>query len=275
MKSRFGRAAASYDEAAVLAREVVARMAERLDYMKLAPQRMADIGCATGDGIRSLQQRYPQAQALAIDYALPMVQRARRSAPSLLGRLGLGQRGPQPVAADARALPLAANTLDLVWSSLMLQWLDDPLPVLREWHRSLRVGGLLMFATLGPDTVKELRHAAQKVGVGDTARKFPDMHDLGDMLVASGFADPVMDMEMINFSYSGPRQFLADQRGLGVRDALLGQQTFRDWRRLFAACERDADGRLPLRFEIVYGHAWKAESKQHSDGRAVIKFQRR
>lgn len=275
MKSRFGRAAASYDEAAVLAREVVARMALRLDYMKLAPQRMADIGCATGDGIRELQARYPKAQALAIDYALPMVQRARGPAPSLLNRLGFwprGPRGPQPIAADARALPLASNTLDLIWSSLMLQWLDDPLPALREWQRSLRVGGLLMFATLGPDTVKELRQAMQKVGVGDTARTFPDMHDLGDMLVASGFADPVMDMEMITFSYSGPRRFLADQRQLGVRDSLLGQQTFRDWRRIFAACERDAAGQLPLRFEIVYGHAWKGEPKQRADGRAVIKF---
>jgi len=270
--SHFSQAAATYDEAAVLAREVVARMAERLDYMKLAPQRMADIGCATGDGIRSLQQRYPQAQALAIDYALPMLQRARGLAPSLLGRMGLARRGPQPVNADARALPLAANTLDLVWSSLMLQWLDDPLPALREWQRSLRVGGLLMFAALGPDTLKELRDAAQKVGVGDTARKFLDMHDLGDMLVAAGFADPVMDMEMITFTYSSPRRFLADQRHLGVRDALLGRQTFHDWRRLFSACARDAAGRLPLRFEIVYGHAWKGEPKPDADGRAVMKF---
>lgn len=269
MKRQFGRAAASYDEVAVLAREVVARMAERLDYIKLAPQRMADIGCATGDGIRELQARYPQAQAIAIDYVLPMVHQVRMHTPRLMR---LTRRGPQLVNADARALPLAGSTLDLIWSSLMLQWLDDPLPALREWHRSLRSGGLLMFATLGPDTVKELRHAAGKVGVGDTVRKFPDMHDLGDMLLAAGFADPVMDMEMISFSYSGPRQFLADQRCLGVRDPLLGQQTFRDWRRLFAACERDADGRLPLRFEIVYGHAWKGESKHSADSRTVIKF---
>ncbi|MDO8347515.1 MAG: methyltransferase domain-containing protein [Rugosibacter sp.] len=269
MKRQFGRAAASYDEVAVLAREVVARMAERLDYIKLAPQRMADIGCATGDGIRELQARYPQAQAIAIDYVLPMVHQVRMHTPRLMR---LTRRGPQLVNADARALPLAGSTLDLIWSSLMLQWLDDPLSALREWHRSLRSGGLLMFATLGPDTVKELRHAAGKIGVGDTVRKFPDMHDLGDMLLAAGFADPVMDMEMISFSYSGPRQFLADQRCLGVRDPLLGQQTFRDWRRLFAACERDADGRLPLRFEIVYGHAWKSESKHSADGRTVIKF---
>ena len=91
---------------------------------------------------------------------------------------------------------------DRVWSNLMLHWLDDPLPALRELHRVLEVSGLLCFATLGPDTLKELRVAAQKVGAGDTAKRFLDMHDLGDMLVASGFGDPVMDMEMITLSYN-------------------------------------------------------------------------
>lgn len=247
-------------------------MATRLDYMKIVPQRMADIGCATGDGIRELQTRYAKAQAIAIDYVLPMLHEVRLRTPRLMR---LTRRGPQLVNADARALPLVASTLDLVWSNLMLHWLDDPLPALCELHRSLRSGGLLMFATLGPDTLKELRIAATKVGVGDAAKKFIDMHDLGDMLVSAGFADPVMDMEMLTLTYSNSRQFLADQRHLGVRDTLLGQQSFRDWRRLFAAWECNEDGRLPLCFEIVYGHAWKGEPRHAADGRAVVKFQRR
>lgn len=271
MIAKFARAATSYDGVAVLAREVVARMAARFDYLKVAPRRMADIGCATGDGVRELQARYPKAQAIAIDIALPMLHRVHLRTPPLLR---LTRRGPQPVNADACALPLSDNTLDLIWSSLMLQWLDDPLPALRELHRSLRAGGVLMFATLGPDTVKELRVAAAKVGAGDTARKFIDMHDWGDMLVAAGFSDPVMDMEMIRFSYSSPRRFLADQRQLGVRDGLLGQQAFRDWRRLFAAWEHDGEG-LPLSFEIIYGQAWKTEPRQVADGRAIVKFHRR
>jgi malonyl-CoA O-methyltransferase len=244
-------------------------MGARLDLVKIAPQRVADIGCATGDGIRDLQQRYGKALPLALDYALPMLQAVRWRTPRLQR---LARRGPRLVNADVRALPLAANSLGLVWSNLMLHWLDDPLPALRELHRVLEVGGLLSFATLGPDTLKELRAAAARVGAGDTVKRFLDMHDLGDMLVAAGFGDPVMDMEMVTLTYRTPRAFLADQRHLGVRDALLGRQGWRDRRRLLNAWPRDAEGRLPASFEIVYGHAWKPEPRQVADGRAVVKF---
>jgi len=266
---KFADAAATYDAAAVLAREVGARMAARLDLVKIAPQRVADIGCATGDGIRELQRRYPKALPLALDFALPMLHAVRRRTPRLQRLTG---RGPRLLNADVRALPLAANSLGLVWSNLMLQWLDEPLPALRELHRVLEVGGLLSFATLGPDTLKELRLAAAEVGAGDTVKRFIDMHDLGDMLVAAGFGDPVMDMEMVTLTYPSPRAFLADQRHLGVRDALLGRQAGRVWRRVLAAWPQDAAGRLPARFEIVHGHAWKPEPRQIGDGRAVVKF---
>jgi malonyl-CoA O-methyltransferase len=244
-------------------------MAARLDLVRIAPQRMADIGCATGDGIHGLQQRYPKALALAVDYALPMLGAVRQRIPRWQRLIG---RGPRLLNADVRALPLVANSQGLVWSNLMLHWLDDPLPALREIHRVLEVGGLLSFATLGPDTIKELRLAAATVGSSDTTRHFLDMHDLGDMLVAAGFGDPVMDMEMITLTYPSPRAFLADQRHLGVRDALLGTQSWRDWRRLLHAWAPDADGRLPASFEIVYGHAWKPEPRQLADGRTIVKF---
>lgn len=272
MRRDFADAAESYDSAAVLAREVGARMAARLDLVKIAPQRVADIGCATGDGIRALQQRYAKALPLALDYALPMLRTVRSRTPRLQR---LTVRGPRLVNADVRALPLAPNSLGLVWSNLMLHWLDDPLPALRELHRVLEVGGLLTFATLGPDTLKELRAAAARVGAGDTVKRFLDMHDLGDMLVAAGFADPVMDMEIITLAYPTPRAFLADQRHLGVRDALLGRQGWRDWRHLFGAWPRDGEGRLPATFEIVHGHAWKPEPRQIADGRAVVSFRPR
>jgi len=271
--------AAAYDQAAVLARLVGARMAERLDYMKISPQRIADIGCATGDGIRALQARYNKTQALAIDVSLPMLHGVRAHSSRLTRLLGrLLNRGPQLINADARALPLADNTLDFVWSNLMLHWLDDPLPALREIHRVMAVGGLVMFATLGPDSLLELRSAMEEVGADDTARRFIDMHDIGDMLVAAGFADPVMDMEVLNFTYRHPRQFLADQRHLGVRDAFLGQQPFRTWRKVFSAWPRDHEGRWPLRFEVVYGHAWKpaprARPAHTAEGHAIMTFHR-
>jgi malonyl-CoA O-methyltransferase len=272
MSSRksFAAAAASYDSAAALAREVGLRMAARLDCVKLAPRRFADIGCATGDGVRMLMRRYPEALPLALDYALPMLAAVRQ-------RGGwwerLRGRAPRCASADVRALPLASNSLDLVWSNLMLHWLPDARPAFAELHRVLAEGGLLHFALLGPDTLKELRAAATQVGAGWTAPAFPDMHDIGDLLMAAGFGDPVMEMEMLTLTYRTPRAFLADQRRLGVRAGLLGRQSWRDWRRILAAWER-LDGLLPARFEIVYGHAWKLAPRARPDGRSVVRFQR-
>jgi malonyl-CoA O-methyltransferase len=260
MRADFSRAAASYDEAAILAREVGNRMAERLDYIRIAPVRFADVGCATGDGVRELQRRYPDALPLAIDFARPMLQAVKSCVP-LWHRLR--GRSPRVVNADVRALPLASGSLDLAWSNLVLHWLDDPLPAFRELHRVLGVGGLLTFTALGPDTLKELRAAG-----ATSLRKFADMHDLGDMLVAAGFADPVMDMEMITFEYRSARQMLADQRHLGVRNGLFGRMPWREWRQVFAGWDCRAS------FEIVYGHAWKAEPKTTADGRAIVRFAR-
>jgi malonyl-CoA O-methyltransferase len=163
MRSDFARAARILRfRRGGLAREVGARMAQRLDLVKIAPQRVADIGCATGDGIRELQRRYPKAQplAIAIDYALPMLLR-RAPAP----RRAAAPHGARAAAAQCRCARLAAGgeySLGLVWSNLMLHWLDDPLPAFRELQRVLEVGGLLCFATLGPDTLKELREASDE-----------------------------------------------------------------------------------------------------------------
>ena len=273
MRDGFAAAAASYDEAAVLAREVGQRMAARLALVRLSPRRFADIGCATGDGVIALKRRYPDALPLAVDYARPMLAavQAKSGAGRWLDRLR--RRTPCCVNADVRALPLAAGSLDLVWSNLMLHWLPDLRSAFAELHRVLAEGGLLHFSLLGPDTLRELRAAAAATGAVLPAPTFPDMHDIGDWLVAAGFADPVMEMEMLTLTYRTPRAFLADQRHLGVRDGLLGRLHWRDWRRVFAAWEREA-GRLPARFEIVYGHAWKAAPRKTADGRDVIRLHR-
>ena len=273
MRRAFSLAAQSYDAAAVLARETGLRMAERLDLVRIAPARLADIGCATGDGLRQLQRRYPAALPLAVDSAAAMLAqvKARASLPQrLLGR------APCPINADVRALPLASGSLGLAWSNLMLHWLDEPLPAFRELNRVLEVGGLLMFSMLGPDTLKELRAACADAGVAAPLRNFHDMHDVGDALLAAGFADPVMDMEVVTLTYRTARGLLADQRHLGVRDGLLGRLPWRDWRKVFAAyAARRIDDRLPASFEIVYGHAWKAQPKTTADGRAIVRFEPR
>jgi len=245
LRQDFARAAATYDAAAALADETGRRMLERLQWTKLDPAVVLDVGCATGAGIEFLMHRYPHALPLAIDHALPMLQAARARHIGWLRR-----RRPLAVQADARALPLASASVELVWSNQMLHWLDDPAPAFAEIQRVLSPGGLFSFALFGAGTLASLRAA------GAAPRAFHDIHDIGDLLLRCGFAAPVLDIEPIALSYRSARDFLRDQRHLGVRDALLGTLPWRQWRQVFARWPR-VDGRIQAQFEIVFGHAWK------------------
>jgi len=278
VRRSFDKAAAGYDASAVLQREVARRMAERLDLVKLAPTRVLDVGCGTGADLRLLARRYPAAQRLGLDFSHAMLQNTRGRA-SWLARLlpPLAAREASAVCADAQHLPLAADRMGLVWSNFMLHWLDDPLPALKEMHRVLQVDGLLMFATLGPDTLKELRAVFAATDDAPHVQRFIDMHDLGDMLVASGYTDPVMDMEYLTLTYAGPEEFLRDLRAAGSINALSGRNRGLmgrlAWQRLREAlAAKMRDGRLSISFEIVYGHAWKAQPRVAADGRQIIRF---
>jgi len=251
-------------------------MQDRLDYVKLEPARILDLGCSRGGSFAGLTARYPQAELLGLDLAPAMLQGEQANRPGWQRWLGLGKSaGPQRLAADAAQLPLKARSTSLIWSNLLLHWLDDPLPALAEAHRVLEVGGLLMFSTLGPDSLKELR-AALADGYAHTQR-FIDMHDLGDMLVGCGFADPVMDMEVITLTYDDIDAMFDDLRAAGSacamktrRHGLGGRSAWAEARAAYEAMRRD--GKLPATFEVVYGHAWKAEPKQTPDGRAIVRF---
>lgn len=283
VRRAFARAAAGYDQAAVIPREIAARMGERLDICKLEPARVLDLGCGTGADLAGLRQRYPQAQVIGADLSPAMLAvgaKAARSERSLLTRLlPFLANTPPLAAADAAALPFKDASFGLIWSNLALHWLGDPSGALREARRVLEVGGLLMFAVPGPDTLRELRNA-----FGDKhthTQHFIDMHDWGDMLVGNGFSDPVMNMEMLTVTYADLDALIAELRALGAtcamadrRRGLLGRAARE---RLFAAYERlRRDDRLPASLEIIYGHAWKAEApaqpQQTADGRSVIQF---
>lgn len=286
LRQRFGRAAARYDEADLLAREIASRMDERLDYIRLQPQRVLDLGCGSGADLEPLTRRYPAAQIIGADFALPMLAAsARRTAGSgtrtgLLQRLlGKSETRPPLVAASARQLPFAYGSFDLLWSNLMLATIDEPLPVLVEMQRCLRVGGLLMFSTFGPDTLRELR-SVLPARAGERVHRFIDMHDLGDALVQAGFADAVMDMQMLTLTYPSFDQLMADLRASGASNAALsrprGLSGRRGWEQARQAYEAlRTEGRLPASFEIIQGHAWKAEPKTVADGRSIVRFQPR
>ncbi len=249
----FSRAAGTYDQAAVLHREVAARLMERLECIRLDPRRVLDAGCGTGAALPALAGRYRRAQVLGLDFALPMLAAARRRR--------RWRRSFRLLGGDLHALPLAAGTVDLVFSNLALQWCD-PAAVFAEFRRLLAPGGLLMFTTFGPDTLKELRAAWAAVDPAPRVHEFEDMHNLGDMLLAAGFGDPVMDVEYFTLTYRRLEDLVADLRGLGARNAAAARPRGLTGRgrlaALRAACEayRDADGRLAVTYEVVYGHAW-------------------
>jgi malonyl-CoA O-methyltransferase len=290
MRRAFERAAGTYDSAAVLQREVGQRMAERLGIVRLDPSAILDAGCGTGEALGELHARYPRARLVGLDLAYPMLQAAgRRDLASrtdtrplvrrLLGAFAAQARHPALVCGDVCRLPLGARSIDLVWSNLTLQWVDELPAALAEFHRVLNVGGLLTFTTFGPDTLGELRRAFAAADASAHVNRFLDMHDVGDMLVQAGFADPVMDMEMITMTYADAGALMRDLKAIGAQNARIDRRrglTGRHrWQRMLAALEEcRRNGRLQASFEVIYGHAWKPEPRIVDDGRAIVRFDR-
>jgi malonyl-CoA O-methyltransferase len=280
IRRNFARAAAGYQEVAVLDREVCARMVQRLDLVRLAPTRILDAGTGTGLAAQALKRRYPGAHVTALDFCLPMLNTQERGG-SWRGflRAALGRSALARVCADFEHLPIRAGSIDLAVSNLALQWTSTPEMAFRELHRALRRGGLLMFTTLGPDTLNELAQASADGGGRSPVHRFIDMHDLGDMLVHSGFADPVMDVERLTLTYAAVDDLFRDLRNSGALSALAGARGLRTprWRRRLTQRYESLrrDGRLPATFEVVYGHAWKPEEgpRVTADGRAVIRVE--
>lgn len=276
------RAAGDYDRAAALPDEVGRRMLERLEMVRLPDGPILDAGCATGTITRMVAQRYPRVPLFAMDCAPEMCRQARAALPAVRRVLStFAGTSPRWLAGNLDSLPVASRRLALAWSNLALQWVADPVAAFSELLRVLVPGGLLMFSTLGPDTLKELRAAFAVADNHAHVHSFPDMHDLGDQLVHAGFTDPVMDMETITLTYPSVDAMLRELRGMGSINALSerprGLVGRSRWQRMVEALEaRRRDGRVPATFEIVYGHAWKPEQGpgRTDDGRQVIRIHR-
>jgi malonyl-CoA O-methyltransferase len=262
-----------------LAREVGLRMAERLDYVRLQPARVLDAGTGAGHGLDDLVKRYPHAQLVGVDFALAQLAqiRARRSVLVRARELMLARRYPRLACADFAQLPFAPQSFQLVWSNLALPWAPNPVDVFREFQRVLDVNGLVMFSTYGPDTLKEVRQVFGGIDALPHTLSFMDMHDLGDMLVAAGFSDPVMDMEVITLTYSDLNSLVSDLRTTGQvnvvskrRRGLLGRRAYQS---LLGAYEGlRSQGRLPATIEIIYGHAWQGKPRLAPDGRSIVQM---
>ena len=245
--------------------EVARRMAERLPIVKLQPAVVADWGAFLGASRELLASAYPKARLLAVE-----VDAQRRDATAKV--LARPWWSPQRwLGGRAQALTeeeLQPGSAQLLWANMGLHGTVDPQALMLGWHRALAVDGFLMFSTLGPGSLAALQAIYQAEGWALPFAPFVDMHDLGDMLVAAGFADPVMDQEMITLNWASPKALLAELRQLGGNVALgryAGLSTPRWRERLQRALATSAgpayakgpDGRVALGFEIVYGHAFR------------------
>lgn len=256
---------ASHD---AIVREVEGRLIERLQYIRLAPTRVLDVGCGAGTGVARLATAYPSAQVAGLDLSQAMLGQRAASLRERLPRW-LGGSSPLLMVGNAARLPIADAALDLVFSNLMLHWHPEPHTVFPEWKRVLRVDGLLLFSCFGPDTLKELRLACRTALPEARPMPFIDMHDFGDMMVASGFANPVMDAEVLTLTYPSSRELLREVRALGGNprdDRSPALPAGRRARALLDAlgAQSGEDGRIRLTFEVAYGHAWKAAARSEA-----------
>jgi malonyl-CoA O-methyltransferase len=276
LRRAFQRAAGHDDDAAFLLREIGGRLLERLDLLKLKPEVILDVGCGTGIITAPLMKKYRRARVIGLERAPAMVAKARQRAPWLRTLHGL--------CAEPEALPLADARFDLIFSNLALPWTLDLDRTLAEFRRLLKPGGALLFSTLGPDTLLELRRSWAAAGDGcNHVNAFLDMHDIGDALLRARLAEPVMDVERLTLTYQDVATLAHDLGQLGARNITLGRPTGLTgkgrWRAMRNAYEqyRRPDGLLPVSCEVVYGHAWGPwpnQARSRNAGPAVFPLSR-
>ncbi|MES2579982.1 MAG: malonyl-ACP O-methyltransferase BioC [Pseudomonadota bacterium] len=269
VRASFDRAAQTYDAAAILQKLVRTEMLSRLDLVKIKPKVILDAGCGTGHGSFALQKKFSRAQVVSLDIALGMLQKTHQQQPFLSKLL----RQKNLICADIERLPIVNSSLGMVWSNLALQWCNDLDTAFSEVSRVLQPNGLFMFSTFGPDTLKELRVASKPVNQTSaftSVSRFIDMHDIGDALTRAGFSAPVLDVERYTLTYDDVKSVMKDLKSIGAHNATEGrarglqgrgflQQLTQQYEQFRQNLEEG--GKLPATFEVVYGHAWKAETK--------------
>lgn len=256
VRRRFDRAAASFDDADFVHRRTGEGLLERLAPMRLEAKRVLDLGCATGTLSRQLARRFRRSRVICLDLSRPMLRKARKKR-WRFARL-------TELQASANAVPLLTGSIDVVVANLLLPWIGEPGPLFGEVARILQKDGLFAFATLGPDSLRELRAAFADDG-GRHVLEFADMHDLGDAMVRAGLRDPVLDVDRLEVEFTDPATLYRDLTACGARNSLAGRRATLTGRGRFdrseAALTAAADGgRLRMTLELVYGHAWGGQA---------------
>ena len=271
VRRHFARAAFTYEKHDALQREVQTHLLERLTFYLETPQRVLDVGAGTGRGSALLKRRYPKADVIAVDMAQPMLRAAKQHSG--------WRKSFARVCAEASMLPLPDHCVDVLYSNLCFQWVDDLAALFGECMRVLRPGGLMVFSSYGPDTLMELRAAWAQADQQAHVGRFLDMHDVGDAMLESGLRDPVLDVFRYTLTYSEPRKLLDDLRGLGSTNAdrarlrgLTGKNHYQQMLQAYEAMR--VDGHIPATWEVVSAHAWGPPMGQprRVGGREIASF---
>jgi len=258
IRRRFENAAGTFDTADFVHAAARDALFTRLEPLMIEAKTVIDLGAGTGAAIRALKKRFRAAHVVSLDMAHGMLKAARKKK-AWLSKNSFVQAG-------ANALPFPNQSIDVIFSNMLLPWLDDPTPVFSEIARVLRHGGVFAFATLGPDSLREIDRAWATVDNGAHVNRFPDMHDLGDGLVNAGLRDPVLDVDRLSISYKSSGKLFADLTAVGARNASRERAAGLTGKRRYAAMlvaldDFAIDGEIVLELELVFGHCWGAGPK--------------
>lgn len=253
----FNTHAVGYEQSAKVQYEIGERLFSRLQYLKMDPKYILDLGCGPGTFSQKIKKLYPNAQVVGFDLAYNMLIQARNKTSE--GYLVNG---------DMMALPFSSNLFDLVFANQVVHWAPSLPLLLAELNRVMNNQGCLMFSTLGPDTFEEIKQAWSSIDTHAHANEFMDMHDIGDILLSQRFLDPVMDAERLTAHFTSCKHLIRTIKAQGVRNihpqrkrGLTGKDAWRNFEHSIAQfCT--SEGKFPLTYEVLYGHAWKAEPSQ-------------
>ncbi len=257
-RARFDAIAADFADTSFLHDEARARLLERLDFLRIEPQTVVDLGCGPGRGLGALAAKFPQARLIALD-----------SSPAMLAAAGAAFPSATRICSEAESLPFPDASIDLIFANLLMPWCD-PQRLAGECARVLREDGLVLISTVGPDTLAGVRRAWRDIDDGIHVHGFVDMHDLGDLLGRAGLAEPVMDLDRMTITYRSPAALVRDLTGMGARNSARGRNpalTARSrWQRFEAGLEQQRrDGVLPVGIELIFAQAWGRGAPRPAD----------
>lgn len=259
-RKSFNRAASSYDQFCVLQNVISDNLLDRLKIINIKPLNILDLGAGTGRNGLNLRKKYQKSKIINIDFSEEMLNVAKKKNKSyFLDKIN--QSPYRYICADIEAIPIIENSIDLVWSSSSIQWCNDLPLVFRQIRNILKPGGLFIFSTFGPNTLNELRQVTEDLFGKQKTNLFVDMHNIGDLLISSGFSDPVLDIENFTMTYQDIKKLFMDIRGIGATSGnhnqnkgFLGKSFIHKMIDKYESYR--INGLLPATYEVIYGHAW-------------------